>query len=97
MIVTTAGTSTSTTMYVFALALALTPVTAQLANTFKYVGLSGVSAQQMFLGTKNKVYIIDKTGMQCFPPHTYTYGDIALAWKKEEGRVSALKPDCRTQ
>ena len=37
-------------------------VGAQKANTFQYVGLSGVSAQQMFLGTMNKVYIIDKTG-----------------------------------
>ena len=35
----------------------------QKANTIQYVGLSGVSAQQMFLGTLNKVYIIDKTGM----------------------------------
>ncbi|WVF65591.1 hypothetical protein IAT40_000321 [Kwoniella sp. CBS 6097] len=44
-------------------ALALSPLEsqAQLANTFKYVGLSGVSAQQLFLGTKNKVYIVDKT------------------------------------
>ena len=60
---TAAGMSTSTMLHVLTLALTLTPVTAQLANTFKYVGLSGVSAQQLFLGTKNKVYIIDKTGM----------------------------------
>ncbi|KGB75973.2 glyoxal oxidase [Cryptococcus deuterogattii R265] len=42
-------------------ALAALPAQAQLANTFQYVGLSGVSAQQMFLGTMNKVYIVDKT------------------------------------
>ncbi|KAG8839721.1 hypothetical protein FRC18_008441 [Serendipita sp. 400] len=30
------------------------------ANTFKVVGHSGVSAQQMFLGRPNKVYIVDK-------------------------------------
>ncbi|KAG8934033.1 hypothetical protein FRC01_005494 [Tulasnella sp. 417] len=29
-------------------------------GTFQIVGNSGVSAQQLFLGTKNKVYIIDK-------------------------------------
>ncbi|KAG8965622.1 hypothetical protein FRC00_010175 [Tulasnella sp. 408] len=30
------------------------------AGTFQIVGNSGVSAQQLFLGTKNKVYIVDK-------------------------------------
>ena len=30
-------------------------------GTFEIVGLSGVSAQQLFLGNKDKVYIIDKT------------------------------------
>jgi hypothetical protein len=35
---------------------------AQLSNTFQYVGLSGVSAQQLFLGRPGKVYIVDKTG-----------------------------------
>ncbi|RSH95292.1 hypothetical protein EHS25_000379 [Saitozyma podzolica] len=32
-----------------------------LSNTFQYVGLSGVSAQQLFLGRPGKVYIVDKT------------------------------------
>ncbi|WVN87854.1 uncharacterized protein L203_103050 [Cryptococcus depauperatus CBS 7841] len=45
----------------FLAALATLPANGQLANTFKYVGLSGVSAQQLFLGTMNKVYIVDKT------------------------------------
>ncbi|KAI5479758.1 glyoxal oxidase [Pseudohyphozyma bogoriensis] len=31
------------------------------ANTIEIVGDSGVSAQQLFLGTSNKVYIVDKT------------------------------------
>ena len=43
-------------------ALAVVPAYAQLANTIQYVGLSGVSAQQMFLGRPGKVYIVDKTG-----------------------------------
>lgn len=30
-------------------------------GTWEIVGTTGVSAQQMFLGTDNKVYIIDKT------------------------------------
>lgn len=30
-------------------------------NTFEIVGNSGVSAQQLFLGMPNQVYIIDKT------------------------------------
>lgn len=30
-------------------------------NTFEIVGNSGVSAQQLFLGKQNKVYIVDKT------------------------------------
>ena len=30
-------------------------------GTFEYVGLSGVSAQQLFLGAPGKVYIVDKT------------------------------------
>ncbi|WWC91234.1 uncharacterized protein L201_006176 [Kwoniella dendrophila CBS 6074] len=54
----------STLLHVLSLAtLALVPaqIQAQAPNTFKYVGLSGVSAQQMFLGTSNKVYIVDKT------------------------------------
>jgi hypothetical protein len=44
--------------------LSITPAEgqAQLANTIQYVGLSGVSAMQMFLGTKNKIYFVDKTG-----------------------------------
>jgi hypothetical protein len=54
--------STSTLIHVLTLALVATTSAAQQANTFKYVGLSGVSAQQLFLGTKNKVYIVDKTG-----------------------------------
>ncbi|ODN74427.1 hypothetical protein L202_06824 [Cryptococcus amylolentus CBS 6039] len=41
--------------------LALPARAADRANTFQYVGLSGVSAQQLFLGTLNKVYIVDKT------------------------------------
>ncbi|WVR09090.1 hypothetical protein IAU60_006152 [Kwoniella sp. DSM 27419] len=58
--------TSSTLLHVLTLAaLALGPSTgcaqSQLGNTFKYVGLSGVSAQQMFLGTMNKVYIVDKT------------------------------------
>lgn len=44
------------------LAIAPLAVEAQKANTFKYVGLSGVSAQQLFLGRPGKVYIVDKTG-----------------------------------
>lgn len=57
--------STSTVLHVLSLAaLSLTPPSeAQLANTIQYVGLSGVSAQQLFLGTMNKVYIVDKTGV----------------------------------
>ncbi|SCZ96458.1 BZ3500_MvSof-1268-A1-R1_Chr8-2g10206 [Microbotryum saponariae] len=31
------------------------------ANTFEIVGETGASAQQLFLGTPNKVYIVDKT------------------------------------
>ncbi|KDE02649.1 hypothetical protein MVLG_06808 [Microbotryum lychnidis-dioicae p1A1 Lamole] len=31
------------------------------AHTFKIVGETGASAQQLFLGTPNKVYIVDKT------------------------------------
>ncbi|KAF8334022.1 DUF1929-domain-containing protein [Cantharellus anzutake] len=31
------------------------------ANTFQVIGTSGVSAQQLFLGTANKVYVVDKT------------------------------------
>ncbi|WVQ63929.1 uncharacterized protein L199_002085 [Kwoniella botswanensis] len=56
--------SPSTLLHVLSLAavsLSPVPAQAQLANTFKYVGLSGVSAQQLFLGTMNKVYIVDKT------------------------------------
>jgi hypothetical protein len=30
-------------------------------GTFEIVGNSGVSAQQLFLGTDNRVYIVDKT------------------------------------
>lgn len=45
-----------------AMSLAPVVVEAQTAGTFKYVGLSGVSAQQMFLGRPGKVYIVDKTG-----------------------------------
>nr|XP_018259146.1 glyoxal oxidase [Kwoniella dejecticola CBS 10117]OBR81304.1 glyoxal oxidase [Kwoniella dejecticola CBS 10117] len=44
-----------------ALSVAPSLAQAQTPNTFKYVGLSGVSAQQLFLGTLNKVYIVDKT------------------------------------
>ncbi|WWC73126.1 uncharacterized protein I206_107092 [Kwoniella pini CBS 10737] len=56
--------SSSTFLHVLSLtALSIAPLTvqAQTPNTFKYVGLSGVSAQQLFLGTLNKVYIVDKT------------------------------------
>lgn len=54
--------SPSTLLHALSLAaLAALPAQAQLANTFQYVGLSGVSAQQMFLGTLHKVYIVDKT------------------------------------
>lgn len=50
-------------VHVLTLASCLLPAaSAQLGNTFKYVGLSGVSAQQMFLGRPGKVYIVDKTG-----------------------------------
>jgi hypothetical protein len=45
-----------------AFSLQLLSVDAQLANTIQYVGLSGVSAQQMFLGSKNRIYFVDKTG-----------------------------------
>ncbi|SCZ96460.1 BZ3500_MvSof-1268-A1-R1_Chr8-2g10207 [Microbotryum saponariae] len=31
------------------------------ANTFEIVGLTGVSAQQLFLGTEKRVYVVDKT------------------------------------
>ncbi|KAM0746295.1 glyoxal oxidase [Meredithblackwellia eburnea MCA 4105] len=31
------------------------------ANTFAIVGETGASAQQLFLGTENKIYIVDKT------------------------------------
>ena len=63
--------SSSTLIYVLTVAaLAITPIHAQLANTIKYVGLSGVSAQQMFLGTMGKVYIVDKTGEPDFKSHT---------------------------
>lgn len=59
----TSRTSISTLLHVLGLAaLAAVPIHAQLANTIQYVGLSGVSAQQMFLGRPGKVYIIDKTG-----------------------------------
>lgn len=54
--------SVSVVLHVLSLALALSPVDAQLGGTFQYVGLSGASAQQMFLGRPNKVYIVDKTG-----------------------------------
>ncbi|ORX39085.1 glyoxal oxidase precursor [Kockovaella imperatae] len=53
--------SLSTVVHVLSLALALSPASAQLANTFQYVGLSGASAQQMFLGRPDRVYIVDKT------------------------------------
>lgn len=59
--------STSRRGVIYALglaALAVLPTEAGVGNTFKYVGLSGVSAQQMFLGRPGKVYIVDKTG-QC--------------------------------
>lgn len=42
------------------LAAAASLVSAQTPGTFQIVGNSGVSAQQLFLGTKDKVYIIDK-------------------------------------
>lgn len=57
--------SRSTLVHVLSLAvlaLSTASVEAQLANTYQYVGLSGVSAQQLFLGRPGKVYIIDKTG-----------------------------------
>ncbi|CED84971.1 Immunoglobulin-like fold [Phaffia rhodozyma] len=34
---------------------------ASMANTFQIVGNSGVSAQQLFLGSPNKIYFVDKT------------------------------------
>ena len=55
--------TSSTFLHVLTLAsVTLSPVSAQLADTFKYVGTSGASAQQMFLGRPGKVYIVDKTG-----------------------------------
>ncbi|KAI5475839.1 hypothetical protein MNV49_000803 [Pseudohyphozyma bogoriensis] len=42
------------------LALPAVALAAGKANTFEIVGDTGVSAQQMFLGTANKVYIVDK-------------------------------------
>jgi hypothetical protein len=60
------GSSRRTICHVLTLALALVPDTAaQRANTFQYVGLSGVSAQQLFLGRPGKVYVVDKTGEPC--------------------------------
>ncbi|BEI84330.1 hypothetical protein CcaverHIS002_0409340 [Cutaneotrichosporon cavernicola] len=45
-----------------AVAAALIPLaSAQLANTFVYVGDAGVSAQQLFLGAPHKLYFVDKT------------------------------------
>ena len=56
------GSASRRLLHVLTLASILLPSEAQLANTFKYVGLSGVSAQQLFLGRPGKVYIVDKTG-----------------------------------
>ncbi|ORY24774.1 glyoxal oxidase precursor [Naematelia encephala] len=53
--------SRATILHVLSLAALALHAEAQAPNTFKYVGLSGVSAQQLFLGTMNKVYIVDKT------------------------------------
>ncbi|KAL8277617.1 hypothetical protein RQP46_010049 [Phenoliferia psychrophenolica] len=39
----------------------LSTLAAPADNTIEIVGLSGVSAQQLFLGQSNKVYIVDKT------------------------------------
>ncbi|QRV94399.1 glyoxal oxidase [Ceratobasidium sp. AG-Ba] len=36
------------------------PLKSGVANTFEIVGQSGVSAQQMFLGMPNQVYVVDK-------------------------------------
>jgi hypothetical protein len=61
----TRGSARRNLLHVLSLAsLLLSPAEtqAQLSNTFQYVGLSGVSAQQLFLGRPGKVYIVDKTG-----------------------------------
>lgn len=61
----TRGSARRNLLHVLSLAaLLLSPseTQAQLSNTFQYVGLSGVSAQQLFLGRPGKVYIVDKTG-----------------------------------
>ncbi|KAK4687301.1 hypothetical protein P7C73_g2818, partial [Tremellales sp. Uapishka_1] len=49
-------------LHVLSLAAVFLPSAAgDVNNTFQYVGLSGVSAQQIFLGRPGKVYIVDKT------------------------------------
>jgi hypothetical protein len=53
--------SIPTLLHVLTLTHLLLPAHAQLANTFVQVGESGVSAQMLFLGRPNKVYIMDKT------------------------------------
>lgn len=61
--------NTATMLHVLTLAaISLAPaiIDAQSPGTFKYVGLSGVSAQQLFLGRPGKVYIVDKTGQSLF-------------------------------
>lgn len=40
---------------------ASTSTSSNKANTFEIAGKTGASAQQLFLGSTNKVYIVDKT------------------------------------
>ncbi|GAA5992270.1 hypothetical protein JCM11641_002728 [Rhodosporidiobolus odoratus] len=61
---TSSSASPSTPWHRSLLSLALAASVAQAApadNTIEVVGDSGVSAQQLFLGQSNKVYIVDKT------------------------------------
>ncbi|GAA5964759.1 hypothetical protein JCM3765_002545 [Sporobolomyces pararoseus] len=55
------STSTFTRIASLALAAATLGRAAPSDNTIEIVGESGVSAQQLFLGQSNKVYIVDKT------------------------------------
>ncbi|SCV67301.1 BQ2448_5947 [Microbotryum intermedium] len=61
----TSSWKTSTTLGLVALSalavIAPFAAAAGKANTFAVVGETGASAQQMFLGTETKVYIVDKT------------------------------------
>ena len=38
------------------------------AGSFRYMGSTGVSAQQMYLGTDTKLYLLDKVGVWLFQP-----------------------------